>query len=131
MIVGKTPEELFRERSNRVEDAVQLKVPDRIPVAPNFGFFYAKYAGITPEEAHYDYDKWAMAIKKTVLDLQPDMYVSPRMILLAPGPVLDMVDFKQIKWPGHGVSSHHSFQFVEEEYMKAEEYDAFIEDPSD
>jgi len=131
MIEEKTPEELLQERTKRVEDAVQLKVPDRVPVAPNFGFFYAKYAGITPEEAHYDYDKWAMAVKKTVLDFQPDMFVSPRMILLAPGPVLDMVDFKQIKWPGHGVSSNHSFQFVEEEYMKAEEYDAFIEDPSD
>jgi len=127
----KTPEELFKERSKRVEDAVQLKVPDRVPVAPNFGFFYAKYAGITVEEAHYDYNKWAMAIKKTVVDFQPDMYVSPRMILLAPGPVLDMVDLKQIKWPGHGISSNHSFQFVEGEYMKAEEYDAFIEDPSD
>jgi len=53
------------------------------------------------------------------------------MILLAPGPLLDMVDFKQIRWPGHGVSPDHSFQFVEEEYMKAEEYDAFLEDPSD
>ena len=131
MIEGKTPEELFQERSKRVEDAIQLKVPDRVPVAPNFGFFYAKYAGITPEEAHYDYEKWKAAIKKTVVDFQPDMYVSPRMILLAPGPVLDMVDFRQIKWPGHGVSSNHSFQFVEEEYMKPNEYDAFLEDPSD
>jgi hypothetical protein len=127
----KTPEELFQERSKRVEDAVQLKVPDRVPVAPTFGFFYAKYAGITCEEAHYNYDQWRMAVKKTVIDFQPDMYTSPRMILLSPGPLLDMVDFKQIKWPGHGVSPDHSFQFVEGEYMKAEEYDAFLEDPSD
>ena len=131
MIAEKTPEELFKERSKRVEDAVQLKVPDRVPVAPNFGFFYANYAGITGEEAHYDYDKWRMAVKKTVIDFQPDMYPSPRMILLAPGPLLDMIDFKQIKWPGHGVSPNYSFQFVEGEYMKAEEYDAFLEDPSD
>jgi len=130
-MVEKTPEELFRERSKRFEDAVQLEVPDRVPVAPNFGFFYAKYAGITPESAHYDYDKWAMAIKKTVVDFQPDMYVSPRMILLVPGAALDIIDFKQIRWPGHGVSGSHSFQFVEEEYMKAEEYDAFLDDPSD
>lgn len=129
--MGKTPEELFKERSKRVEDAVQLKVPDRVPVAPNFGFFYAKYAGITCEQAHYDYDKWRMAVKKTVIDLEPDMYTSPRFTVLSPGPLLEIVDFKQIKWPGHGVSPNHSFQFVEGEYMKAEEYDAFLEDPSD
>lgn len=130
-MVAKTPEELFRERSKRVEDAVQLKVPDRVPVAPNFGFFYAKYAGITCEEAYYDYDKWKMAVNKTVIDFEPDMYTSPRFTVLSPGPLLEMVDFKQIKWPGHGVSPNHSFQFVEGEYMKAEEYDAFLQDPSD
>ena len=129
--MAKTPEELYQERVKRVEDAVQLKVPDRVPVAPIFGYFYAKYAGITPEEAHYDYDKWSMAVKKTVMDFQPDLAANPRHILLTPGPLLEIVDFKQIKWPGHGVSANHSFQFVEGEYMKAEEYDAFLEDPSD
>lgn len=129
--MGKTPEGLFRERSLRVEDAVQLKVPDRVPVAPSFGFFYAKYAGITCEEAFYDYDKWVAAVKKTVVDFQPDMYTNPRFVVVSPGPMLDMIDLKQIKWPGHGVSPHHSFQFVEGEYMKAEEYDAFLQDPSD
>ena len=130
-MMGKTPEELFQERSKRVEDAIQLKVPDRVPVAPSFGFFYAKYAGITCEEAYYDYDKWKTAVEKTVIDFQPDMYASPRFTVLSPGPLLEMVDFKQIKWPGHGVSPNHSFQFVEGEYMKAEEYDAFLQDPSD
>jgi uroporphyrinogen-III decarboxylase len=129
--MAKTPEELFRERTKRVEDAVQLKVPDRVPVGPLFSYFYATYAGITPQEAHYDYAKWTAAVKKTVIDFEPDMVNNPRMVLLAPGPMLDMVDFKQIKWPGHGISPNHTFQFVEGEYMKAEEYDAFLEDPSD
>jgi len=35
-MINKTPEELFQERSQRIEDAVQLKVPDRVPVAPTF-----------------------------------------------------------------------------------------------
>ncbi len=127
----KTNEELYKERTKRVEDAVQLKVPDRVPVTPIFGYFYAKYAGITPEEAHYDYDKWRMAVKKTVMDFQPDLVENPRHAILTPGPMLEIVDFKEIKWPGHGVSANHSFQFVEGEYMKADEYDAFLEDPSD
>ena len=35
------------------------------------------------------------------------------------------------RWPGHGLPPDGSFQFVEHEFMKAEDYDAFIEDPSD
>jgi len=130
-MTSQTPEELFKERSQRIEDAVQLKVPDRVPVAPIFCYFYSRYGGITAEEAHYDYDKWSTAVKKTAVDFQPDLIQNPRHLILAPGPLLEMVDFKEIKWPGHGVSPNHSFQYVEDEYMKAEEYDAFLDDPSD
>ena len=129
--VEKTPEELFRERSQRVEDVVQLRVPDRVPVAPIFQYFYAKYGGITHKEAHYDYGKWSTAVKKTAVDFQPDLIQNPRHLILAPGLLMEMVDLKEIKWPGHGVSENYSFQFVEGEYMKAEEYDSFLYDPSD
>jgi len=127
----KTPEELFKERSQRVEDVVQLRVPDRVPVVPTFQYFYAKYGGITSKQAHYDYDKWSMAVKKTAVDFQPDLIQNPRHLILAPGLLMEMVDLREIKWPGHGVSENYSFQFVEGEYMKAEEYDSFLYDPSD
>ena len=61
--MGKTPEELYEERTKRVMDAVQLKVPDRVPFMTLFNFFHAKYGGISCEEAMYDYDKLAMAAK--------------------------------------------------------------------
>jgi uroporphyrinogen-III decarboxylase len=32
--------------------------------------------------------------------------------------------------PGHGIPANHTFQFVEAEYMKAEEYDEFLDDPT-
>ncbi len=53
--MAKTPEELGKEREQRVRDAIQLKVPDRVPRLPFFQFFPAYYAGITPEEGMYDY----------------------------------------------------------------------------
>ena len=49
----------------------------------------------------------------------------------ASGQALDALGNKQILLPGHGVSAYHSHQFVEEEYMKPEEFDAFLADPSD
>ena len=35
-----------------------------------------------------------------------------------------------IKFPGHGLSADSEFQFLENEFMKAEDYDDFIADPS-
>ena len=126
----KTPEGLFQERTKRVEDAIQLKVPDRVPFLPAFSFFPAKYAGISFEEAMYDYDKLAEVSQKAILDFEPDMYMNP-FSQLALGPLLEVLDYRQLKWPGHGVSPNYTYQFVEEEYMKADEYDAFLFDPTD
>jgi len=126
----KTPEELFQERTRRVEDAVQLKVPDRVPFLPAFSFFPAKYAGISFEEAMYDYDKLAEVSKKAIMDFELDMYMNP-FSQLALGPLMEILDYRQLKWPGHGVSPNYTYQFVEEEYMKADEYDAFLFDPTD
>ena len=40
--VGKTPEQLFAERSKRVQDAMQLKRPDRIPVILDASYMLAE-----------------------------------------------------------------------------------------
>jgi len=126
--VGKTPGELYREREKRVFDAIQLKVPDRVPVSTGFGYFPAKYVGVTVKDAFYDHPKWRQAYRKTVLDFEPDIF---RLILNDSGKVLETLNNKQVMWPGHGVSPNHSHQFVEGEYMKADEYDLFLKDPSD
>ena len=126
--MSKTPQDLYQEREKRIEDAIQLKVPDRVPVLANFRFFAAKYAGMTCEEVFYDDQKWLLANKKVILDFEPDMYYS---LLIASGAAYETLDMRQIKWPGHGVSPHHTHQFVEGEYMRADEYDAFLDDPSD
>ncbi len=126
----KTSQESYQERMKRVQDVIQLKVPDRVPFLPFFTFFPTNYAGINCQEAMYDYDKLGMAWKKVMIDFEPDMYNNP-YALVALGPLLDLLDYKQLKWPGRGVSSNQTYQFVEGEYMKPEEYDAFLNDPTD
>ena len=42
----KSPQELRREREQRVMDAIRLKSTDRVPVSCELGFFAARYAGI-------------------------------------------------------------------------------------
>ena len=128
--MGKTAEELYKEREKRVSDAVRLKVPDRVPFSSMFHFFPAKYAGISFKQAMYDYDKLAEVSKRAIMDFELDMYFNP-FSLIAYGPLMEALDFRQLKWPGHGVSPNLTYQFVEGEYMTADEYDAFLSDPSD
>ena len=107
-----------------------LRVPDRIPVMVLFGFFPARYAGFTAQEVMYDPEKMMTAQLKAMVDFQPDMDMNPYGTRFL-GPLLDTLDFKQLKWPGRGVAPHLSYQYVEAEYMKAEEYDHFLLDPTD
>jgi hypothetical protein len=127
--MGESTKEQYSQRMKRFEDAVGLRVPDRVPFLPFFTFFPAKYAGITCEEAMYDCEKLSRAWKKVVLDFQPDMY-NP-FGNLAVGPMLEALQCRYLKWPGHGVPSHQGYQFVEEELMKADEYEEFLFDPTD
>lgn len=126
-----TTMESFETRIGRVNDAVALKTPDRVPIFPWFHLFPARYVGMTYEEAFYDVDRWLAANEKVIIDYEPDLYTYPAQPIAAAGAAHEALDNRQIKWPGHGVGPNRSFQFVEGEYMLAEEYDEFLNDPAD
>ncbi len=122
-------EKAYHDRVIRIKDVIQLKVPDRVPVYANSGFFPAYYAGISPEEAMYEYDKLSLAWEKYVLDFGADLHGSSSIV--GPGKAYEILDYKLYRWPGHGTASDTPYQCVEAEYMKADEYDKLIQDPSD
>lgn len=120
----------YKKRSKRVADVIQLEVPDRVPVVPSFGMFPAIDNGYTCEEVMFDYDKAYQAWMKTLKDFDPDLFLGSRYAWS--GPVLEALDYKQLRLPGREIAAKHVFQFVEKEYVTAEEfYDHFIDDPSD
>ena len=118
----------YKERVTRIKDAIELKKPDRVPVFPMTGFFPAYYAGFTPRDVMYDYDKLMSSFSKYVLDFQPDAHGS--VTTAPPGKSFDILDYKLYAWPGHGVAPEHGYQCIEGEYMTADEYDALIDDPT-
>jgi len=122
-------EEAYRQRVKRIQDAIQLKVPDRVPVYINTGFLPAYLAGVTPEEVMYDYGKLTAAWKNHILEFQPDTYGGSATP--GPGKSYEILDYKLYLWPGHGASPNSPYQCVEAEYMTADEYDDLISDPSD
>ncbi|MFH1638701.1 MAG: uroporphyrinogen decarboxylase family protein [Chloroflexota bacterium] len=125
----KSPAKLYQEREKRIEDAIALRIPDRVPVTPSFSFFAARYYGITYKEAMYESAKMSAAWEKTITDFQPDACENPfgtRHV----GMLADIVDYKMMKWPGHGVGDNRSFQYLDFENLKADEYDEFLFDPT-
>jgi len=119
----------YKARATRIKDAVQMKkLPDRVPLFVLPSFYPMTYAGITPKDAMYDYEKSNMAFKKFIVDFKPDGHLGAAVP--GPGKFFDILDYKLYSWPGHGVAPEHSYQANEGEYMKADEYDALIEDPS-
>jgi hypothetical protein len=126
---GAGAEAAYRERVALMKDAIQLRQrPARVPICPSAGFFPMQYAGITMYDAMYDYQALGKAWEIYHQDLEPDAYNGPTTIV--PGRVLDILDLKLYEWPGHGVSKEREYQFVEAEYMKAEEYQDLIDDPT-
>jgi hypothetical protein len=126
---GKTPEELYKEREDRLADAIRLKEPDRVPVVLGGTFFAARYAGIPFSSAYYDAPAWKEAYRRTMLDFEPDAYGTGggtdsglALEALAPGQVL---------WPGGTLPEDAPYQYIEQEYLKEDEYDLFLDDPTD
>jgi hypothetical protein len=120
----------YKSRVTRIIDAVLLREPDRVPVELPVGFFPAYYAGTNLQKVMYDYDELRRAWLKFLEDFDMDMYSSPYLVF--PGKVMEILGHKLHKWPGHGLGPDvSSYQFVEGEYMRADEYDALIKDPSD
>jgi len=116
----------YRERVQLIVDAVDLKKPARVPLVPQMGFYPARYGGLTVKESMYDYDALASAWRRYHEDFLPDVQADPGL----PGAAFDLIDSKFISWPGHGTEDDTPWQYVESEYMRPEEYDALIADPS-
>jgi len=114
----------------RVLTAFAHEEPDRVPVMLPSGMYPAYYAGYTLKDVMYDYEKLKKAYLKFIAEFDMDSYTGPSLVF--PGKALDMTDHRLHKWPGHGLPDNASiYQYVEKDYMKADEYPALLGNPAD
>jgi len=126
---GNRASEEYAERDNRVNEAIAMKVPDRVPVQLFVGYFAGRYCDIPFSSAYYDPEKWRAANIRTITELEPDVYWAQTAAVS--GKALEILGPLQMKWPGFGLSANHSHQAIELEPMKPEDYEEFLSDPSD
>jgi uroporphyrinogen-III decarboxylase len=121
---------LFQERQKRYFDTIALNKTDRVPIVPMVESFPIRQYGHTMKEAFNDLDLLQELWMRYHQDFQPDMGDNP-FFVNGIFTVMEALDFKSLKWAGHGVDDNTSYQFAETEVMPPEHYDWFLSDPSD
>jgi uroporphyrinogen-III decarboxylase len=122
--------QLLKEREKRYNDAVALKKPDRVPIVCMWDFFPARMKGVTIRAVMEDPQLMCEVWLECLQHFKPDLGENPYG-LRGFARLFDILDYQQLKWAGHGLAENVSYQFVEMEVMKADEYDHFLFDPSD
>ncbi len=122
---------LYKQRVTRFIKAIKLEEPDRVPVMLPVGSFPAYYVGSSFHKIMYDYDELRRSWIKFMDDFgDMDNFMGPGLI--PSGRILEALDIKTMKWPGHGLGKDVTMQqIVEGEYMNADEYDRLMMDPTD
>ena len=121
----------YRRRVQRWIDAVALKEPDRVPTIPSFSDYVQKHAGIGSAAHFYDPEEVCRAVLKFHEDFNCDYTVLESK---GSGKALDVLGCRYARWSGSTLPNHflpdgQVYQYVEAEYMHADDYDELIGNP--
>lgn len=125
-MIAEPMKQMYDERLGRYQAAISLEPTDRIPIAAGTNNFAESYGGNNNQQTIYDPDQWLRSELAFCRDF-PEFDVLRNNRLYAP--VYDAVDFKTFQLPGRELPTNIQFQFLEAEYMLADDYDALIENP--
>ena len=122
-------QKLFAERLNRVETAIHLGTPDRVPVFAFFSSYIQRLYGSCYADIYYDFDKAGQAAVQFHKD-HPlmDIGLAPQF---TSGKANEIAGSSMIDWPGRPgtiVSKYSSHQVIEREMMTQEEYPEMLND---
>ena len=102
-----------------------------MPCILTAGQFPLHYAGITARTAMYDAEEMKRAWRLFQRDFPSDTCAAPTFDI-SPGRANEIMQNLTMKWPGHGLAEDAEMrQYVEGEYMMADEYDHMLSDPGD
>lgn len=122
-------EQLYQKRLNRYLTAMDCGKPDMVPVNFRIGEWVVKYTEPTLQDLYYHIDKSAAVVSSMLDDFDGDILGGGPSLWWPP--MFDVMGSKLYKFPGIGLEEDSTFQFNEEEYMKAEDYDDFIANPTE
>ena len=122
------PSAEYLVREKRLDDAKNLRKPDRIPVVPLVNYYPNVIRGVSNRDMHYDLALRARLQRDCIVEHGWDAATPFGNLLDARA--LELVGATQYRWPGGGLPNHVPFQFIEGEYMLQEEYDEMLANPA-
>ena len=130
-----TPEakKRYDEKVARVEAAIALKEPDRVPMMPSAALFPMINAGYTVAEVIYDttLEKMTKSIVKYLEEFDPDAGLNVGTNYAGEGPMLELERPKNMRWagmPGDIIDKNSIQQFIEYPTLLDDEFDEFFSD---
>jgi hypothetical protein len=130
--MAKDMEALYQQRLKRYTTALRNGKPDCIPIRPFVAEFTAKVAGMTCQDVTHDYTKAFEAARICASRFDWDAVVG-NMVYVWTG-LTEAMGTRYYAAPGIHVGPDTGFQYREppegKAFMRAEEYDALIADPT-
>lgn len=122
-------QKLFQERLNRVETAIHLGEPDKVPVFTFFSSYIQRAYGSNYANIFYDFETAGeAAVKFHQEHPQLDIALTPQF---TSGKANEIAGSTMIDWPGRPgtkVNPFSSHQVIERELMMQEEYPEMLND---
>ena len=131
-MVSERIRQTLEEKSQRIKDVINIKEPDRVPVVGFSDMFYvANQTKLTYKDVLYKPMKagraWFNIFKRYDFDLHPAFFITLAAKLN------DKADHLGIKYPGAAnpnmrLGDNQPFQYLDNEWMKPDEYEYFNTD---
>jgi hypothetical protein len=130
--MNKELSKLYQERLKRYTTAMKNEKPDKIPIRPFVAEFVAKYAGYNNQEVSLDYELIFSATRLCAKDFDWDA-TTGNLIYNWAG-VIKTIGWNCFAFPGIELEKNSAVQYIEppeeKAFMKENEYDQLIDDPT-
>lgn len=120
----------YLAREKRVDDAMNLRIPDRIPIVPLTLCLYPRV--VTKFFSEDMLSKRSKSIEMMKEFVRKHNWDAAPAFAPAnyPSHHQELLGLKQIKWPDGGFPDSSMYKWVDNEYMTQDEYDALLADPN-
>ena len=126
-----TVDEKRAAKQKRVDDAIALTEPDRVPLCPAITTFPYTQFGHTVAECVYSLDAAEDAVLKYLETYDPDAATGYSNANIGLGPILELAAPKNYRWAGapqHWVDDNSVHQYIEFTLLLDEEFERFWTD---
>ena len=117
------------QRGMRVQQAVALTEPDRVPFIPTWNNFYQLEYGVSFGESMRDPFTLNAALDHVLDRYEPDLVYMPTVF---PSPAMERARPVCARFPGqmYNLGDEVPYQYIDKQFLQDEDFDNFLKDPT-